>query len=546
MKNVALIGLESTGKSSLFNLLTRSSVSDERNFRGSSIICREKALEQELGKLIDTPGIRYQSDNVTTELALSALQRSDTVIAVIRATDAFAEWQQLIPLLQRSHQQLAIVLTFADKVTAGLEQITRRLRKTLQVPVMALDVRRAGEKDLQQLFSLIEHAGQPVSLAFTASERIPVITISTLPPQQTWFERPRMGPLLALLAVGLLFAVPVWLAWQFSSLLQPLAEAALIHPLASSLASAPTLLQSLLIGSYGLITLGIYSFIWAFPVVMFMAFSVAIAEDSGIKERIIFALDPLLRRIGLNGTDMIPLLSGFGCNVVAVFQSRGCSRCSRENCISTIAFGSACSYQMGATLSLFSAAGHPGLFAPYLLLLFITGCAHTRLWGTRAIKHSERLEIAPGWLQRPRWRAVRWTVKNTLSQFLLQAMPLFLLICIVGSLLDYLDLIAALSDVLSPVAALFYLPAEVVPGILFSLIRKDGLMVLNQDGGALVHALTLTQLILLVWIASTLMACLVTVLTIAREISWLFAARLAAKQAVSSLFTAMMIALIFT
>lgn len=140
MKNVALIGLEYTGKSFLFNLLTRSSVSDERNFRGSSIICREKALEQGLGKLIDTPGIRYQSDNVTTELVLAALQRS--------------------------RQQLAIVLTFADKVTAGLEQITRQLREILQVPVMALDVRRAGEKDLQQLFSLIEHAGQPMLPCF--------------------------------------------------------------------------------------------------------------------------------------------------------------------------------------------------------------------------------------------------------------------------------------------------------------------------------------------------------------------------------------------
>ncbi|MBK5016725.1 nucleoside recognition domain-containing protein [Pantoea sp. S62] len=545
MKNVALIGFESTGKSSLFNLLTRSSVSDERNFRGSSIICREKSLENGQVKLIDTPGIRYKSDNATTELALSALQRSDTVVVVMRATDAFSEWEKLTPLLQRSHQKLSIVLTFADKVIVGLEQIIRVLRESAQVPVMALDVRRASEEGLQQLLRLIEQAGQPGSLAYVSSGSVPVLNISTHSPQQTWFEHPQAGPLLALIAVGLLFAVPVWAAWYFSSLLQPLVEVTVINPIENVLSQSPTLLQALLTGSYGLISLGIYSFIWAFPVVLFMAFSVAIAEDSGIKERIIFALDPWLCRIGLNGTDMIPLLSGFGCNVVAVFQTRSCSRCSRQNCISTIAFGLACSYQMGATLSLFSAAGHPALFAPYLLLLFITGCVHTRLWRNHPVEMTERLEIAPGWLQWPRWRALRWSVKNSLSQFLLQAMPLFLIICVTGGLLDYLTIIDALSHALAPVAAFFHLPAEVLPGIIFSLIRKDGLMVLNQDSGALIQALTLPQLILLVWIASTLMACLVTILTIAREISWRFAARLAAKQAVSSLVTAMAMTLIF-
>lgn len=75
MNNVALIGLESTGKSSLFNLITRSASSDERNFRGSTVYCREKQLPDGLGHLIDTPGIRYASDSVTTSMALSALQQ---------------------------------------------------------------------------------------------------------------------------------------------------------------------------------------------------------------------------------------------------------------------------------------------------------------------------------------------------------------------------------------------------------------------------------------------------------------------------------------
>lgn len=99
MNNVALIGLESAGKSSLFNLLTRSAISDERNFRGSTVFCRAQALENGQGQLIDTPGIRYESDNTTSQLALSALQKSDLVIVVIRATHAIAEWEILNPIL---------------------------------------------------------------------------------------------------------------------------------------------------------------------------------------------------------------------------------------------------------------------------------------------------------------------------------------------------------------------------------------------------------------------------------------------------------------
>lgn len=41
MQSFVLMGLESAGKSTLFNILTESAASDERNFRGSTVVCRE-------------------------------------------------------------------------------------------------------------------------------------------------------------------------------------------------------------------------------------------------------------------------------------------------------------------------------------------------------------------------------------------------------------------------------------------------------------------------------------------------------------------------
>ena len=147
------------------------------------------------------------------------------------------------------------------------------------------------------------------------------------------------------------------------------------------------------------------------------------------------------------------------------------------------------------------------------------------------------------WLQLPRWRAVNWALRNVVAQFLRQAMPLFLLICLVATLLDYYGVINYICHLLAPAAQFFHLPAEVLPGIVFSLLRKDGLLVLNQDNGLILHSLNLVQLTIVIWLASTLMACLVTMITIAREISFVFSAGLAWKQASTSLLIAALVSL---
>ena len=544
MIHFALVGLESAGKSSLFNLLTKSAISDERNIRGSTVFCREHTLEKGLGRLIDTPGIRYQDDNTTTELALSALNRSDVIIVVIRATHALAEWDFLRKIVQRYKRRMAIVMTFTDKVTSSVETLRDEFSKLTQLPIVAIDSRRADERERQQLLNLLAQAyaqSQPKRLI---EQNIPVMNITTVPPQQTWFEHPYLGPLISVFCIALLYSFPVWLAWHISDALQPFADQFLILPLTGRLSQSPDLVQAMLNGSYGLVSLGLYSFIWAFPVVMLIGLSVSLTEDSGVKERIINSLDPWLSKIGLRGDDLLPIMSGFGCNVVAVIQSRSCSNCTRKNCISTIAFGSACSYQIGSTLSIFSAAGHPGLFAPYLFLLFASACIHTRIWRVAPVALPSRASLHTSWLQLPRWRTVNWVLRNVVAQFLCQAMPLFLLICLAATLLDYYGAINNISHLLESAAQIFHLPVEVLPGIIFSLIRKDGLLVLNQDNGLFLHSLRPIQLSITIWLGSTLMACLVTITTISREISCAFAAGLVMKQACTSLLIAALASLI--
>ncbi|GJM74957.1 hypothetical protein HMSSN036_71730 [Paenibacillus macerans] len=79
---------------------------------------------------------------------------------------------------------------------------------------------------------------------------------------------------------------------------------------------------------------------------------------------------------------------------------------------------------------------------------------------------------------------------------------------------------------------------------MFSMVRKDGLLVLNQGEGELLRSMGAGQVFLLVYLASTLTACLVTLWTVKKEMGWSFASSLAGKQLVTSLVSSAIIMLV--
>jgi len=533
-----LIGFESSGKSALFRGLTGEETGEEANFRGSTIRSRKGRLTDGL-ELADLPGIRVQDDSRTTQEALDSVTHADIVVLVVRATHASVELPLLLEALNLDSKKALLVLTFADKQPDRLPESARYYGKWLGIPVMTADARRLKAAERTELLLSLTKA-QPLR---SGAKRMPARHLSVVHPQATWFEHPVWGRPLALAATCLLFAGPVGLAYLLSAWLQPLADRTVIDPVKRWFETASPPARSLLVGDYGIVTLGWYSFLWAFPVVVLLGVSVALAEESGIKDRITDALDGWMRRIGLSGRDLIPVLSGFGCNVVAVFQSRACSACTRKSCVSLIAFGSACSYQIGASLSVFGSAGHPWLFLPYVAALGLAGALHTRIWHRQSDSLAAPVYQTPTFLQRPGLRAVSWRVRIVVKQFLLQAMPIFIAICLLAAILQITGLMEWLSKAAGPVLQLFHLPAAAAGGIVFSVLRKDGLLILNQGEGELLQSLSTSQIFVLVYLASTLTACLVTLWTVRKELGWSFAFSLAGKQAVTSLISSGMIML---
>ena len=67
---------------------------------------------------------------------------------------------------------------------------------------------------------------------------------------------------------------------------------------------------------------GVGSVLSFLPLIVIMFFFLSLLEDSGYIARVAFFMDKLLRRIGLSGRSIVPMLIGFGCTVPAVMSTR--------------------------------------------------------------------------------------------------------------------------------------------------------------------------------------------------------------------------------
>ena len=84
-------------------------------------------------------------------------------------------------------------------------------------------------------------------------------------------------------------------------------------------AGVNSVLQSLIIGG---IFEGVGSVLSFLPIIITMFFFLSLLEDSGYIARVAFVMDKLLRKLGLSGRSIVPLLIGFGCTVPAVMSTR--------------------------------------------------------------------------------------------------------------------------------------------------------------------------------------------------------------------------------
>lgn len=125
-------------------------------------------------------------------------------------------------------------------------------------------------------------------------------------------------------------------------------------------------------------------------------------------------------------------------------------------------------------------------------------------------------------------------------EFALRSLPIFFVITLVASLLDWVGIVARTASFLEPLMAAFRLPSQSAVVLLMASIRKDGLLLLAEQSSA--TSLTSVQILTGVYLAGVLLPCLVTVFTIAREQNWKFAGALVARQIVAAVLFSLVLA----
>ena len=117
---------------------------------------------------------------------------------------------------------------------------------------------------------------------------------------------------------------------------------------------------------------GVGSVLSFLPIIVVLFFFLSMLEDTGYMARVAFVMDKLLRRIGLSGRSIVPMLIGFGCTVPGVMASRTLpSERDRKMTILLTPFMS-CSAKL-PIYSLFAAAFFPQYAGLVMVLLYFGG-----------------------------------------------------------------------------------------------------------------------------------------------------------------------------
>jgi ferrous iron transport protein B len=516
-----LLGTENAGKTALAAGLA-GGMPTASNVAGSTVAVERVTLADR--DLLDTPGITSGADAGELTSALEGGAEVTDVALVVTATRIDDDLAALLPLVGR--HRTAIVVTNRDRVdpersTGALELLRRRLG----VPVVAVDARHVGAAERDDVLAALT-AARPLP------HPLPRVRVGwKVEPPVGALDHRLLGPVLGLV----LLLAPAVLAVAASLALAGALEAPLtsvLLPLEAAASSLPTALRDVLIGPYGLLAMGPLLILWAAPVVLAFAVLGGVGKASGALDRLGGAIEPVVRWSGLAGRDLVRVVLGFGCNVPAVTATRACALCSRRAVIAAIAFGSACSYQLGATLSVFAAADRPELVVPYLGWLGVMTLLHARVFAGRAPGDGlARLEVIHHrtFVVRPTMQAVWREASMTLQAFVRTALPIFALVCLAASLLDTAGVLGRLAEAIAEPLSLLGLPVEASPGLLAATVRKDGILLLAEPGA--LAAMSGGQLLAATYLASVLTPCLVTALTIAREQGWGVAGGLLVRQA---------------
>jgi ferrous iron transport protein B len=148
---------------------------------------------------------------------------------------------------------------------------------------------------------------------------------------------------------------------------------------------------------------GVGSVLSFLPIIVTLFFFLSLLEDTGYMARVAFIMDKMLRKIGLSGRSIVPMLIGFGCSVPGVMSSRTLpSERDRKMTIMMIPFMS-CTAKL-PIYGFFTAAFFPDYAGLIMVLLYFTGIAVGIVMALVAKNTAFKGEAVPFVMELPNYR----------------------------------------------------------------------------------------------------------------------------------------------
>lgn len=335
MKNIALVGMPNTGKSTLFNRLTGAHAR-VGNWPGITVdlLSAKLVMGSQIVQWVDLPGIYdlqgYSEDEKVVTHFLQQ-QLPDLIVFVMNASQLDRQITLLHQLLALNIPMLA-VLNMADEAKAlGITIDFKGLSQSLGIPVCMLSAKYGqGMEQIQPaLNAALSALARPTAAALSVQEISVAMERHVQSPHQLshpltervdrWLLHSWLGLPIFLVVMLLVFQTVFILgkplqdgmAWLFLQ-----GRELALEPL---LSSWPELWQGLLLdGVYN----GLSTVAGFVPLIVLFFIFMGLIEDTGYLARAAFLMDALMARFGLDGRSFVMLLMGFGCNVPALMGTR--------------------------------------------------------------------------------------------------------------------------------------------------------------------------------------------------------------------------------
>lgn len=278
-----------------------------------------------------------------------------------------------------------------------------------------------------------------------------------------------------------------------------------------------TAIQELLVGEYGIWTLGVtYATAIILPIVgtFFLVFS--IMEDSGYLPRLAMLINRVFNLIGLSGRAVIPMVLGLGCGSMATMVTRTLET-PRERTIATIllALTIPCAAQLGVIFAVLSGNSYAlWLWVAIMLLLYVLiGFTASKLLPGE--NPTFYMELPP--LRLPRPTQVLKKTYTRLIWYFKEIVPLFILISIILWALSLTGILNMMITLIAPVITSIGLPIETAETFILGFFRRDygaaGLYGIQST-------LTGVQLLVSAVVLTLFMPCVAQFMVMIKERGW--------------------------